>query len=67
MFAFGNVLNKVDYSYKPNIINDEYSKKIHALPVLPQNLNLEDVSELIDKLESGCFDIKILDDIKGLE
>lgn len=67
MFAFGSVLNNIDYSCGPNIIIDEYGKKIHAYPVLPQNLTLDEMSMIINNLENGCYSSDILDGVPSFQ
>ena len=41
MFVFEGLFNNIDYSYNPNIIIDEYGKKIHAYPILPNGISLK--------------------------
>ena len=67
MFGFGSVLDNIDYNYQPNIIMDEYGKRIHAYPILPQNLNLEEISIIINNLENGCYNLDVLNNIQGLQ
>ena len=67
MFGFGSVFDNIDYNYQPNIIMDEYGEKIHAYPILPQNLSLEEISIIISNLENGCYDIDILDNIQDFQ
>lgn len=67
MFGFGRVLDNIDYNYQPNIIMDEYGKRIHAYPILPQNLSLEEISIIINNLENGCYNLDVLNNIQGLQ
>lgn len=60
MFAFDGLLDKIDYSYNPNIIVDDYGKSIHAYPLLPSFLNLQEVYYIMDKLEHGNYDENLL-------
>lgn len=60
MFAFEGLLNNIDYTYSPNIIVDEYGKKIHAYPVLPHNMSLEDIAYIVDEIEKGNYNKEIL-------
>lgn len=60
MFAFEGILNNIDYSYNPNIIIDEYGKKIHAYPILPNGMSLEEISNIIDEIEKGNYDVNIM-------
>lgn len=60
MFAFDGLLNNIDFSQAPNIIIDEYGKKIHAYPILPKDISLEDMSRIIDEIEKGNYDKSIL-------
>ena len=61
MFAFEGILNNIDYSYNPNIIIDEYGKKIHAYPILPNGISLEEIINIIDEIEKGNYDVNIMD------
>ena len=61
MFAFEGILNNIDYSYSPNIIIDEYGKKIHAYPILPNGISLEEIINIIDEIEKGNYDVNIMD------
>lgn len=61
MFAFEGLLNNIDYSYNPNIIIDEYGKKIHAYPILPNGISLKEISSIIDEIEKGNFNYDILE------
>lgn len=61
MFAFEGILNNIDYSYNPNIIIDEYGKKIHAYPILPNGISLEEITNIIDEIEKGNYDVNIMD------
>lgn len=67
MFGFGRGLNNIDYNYNPNIIADDYGKKIHAYPVLPKNLTLGELSIIINNLEKGYYSLDILNNIKGFQ
>ena len=60
MFAFEGILKNIDYTYNPNIIIDDYGKKIHAYPVLPRGMNLDDMSFIIDEIERGNYSPDIL-------
>ncbi len=60
MFAFDGLLDKIDYSYNPNIIVDDYGKSIHAYPLLPSFLNLQEVYYIMDELEHGNYDENLL-------
>ena len=60
MFAFDGLLNNIDFSKNPNMIIDEYGKKIHAYPILPKDISLKDMSHIIDEIEKGNFDQTIL-------
>lgn len=60
MFAFEGILNNIDYSHNPNIIIDEYGKKIHAYPILPNGMSLEEISNIIDEIEKGNYDVNIM-------
>lgn len=60
MFAFEGLLENIDYSYSPNIIVDEYGKKIHAYPILPSGISLEEISYIISEIEKGNYDCNIL-------
>ena len=60
MFIFGDLINNIDYSYCPNIVIDEYCKKIHAYPILPYNISLKDISNIIDEIEKGNFSQNII-------
>lgn len=59
MFAFGSILDRIDYSSNPNIIIDDYGKKIHAFPVLPKNINIEEIGIIINNLENGDFNLDL--------
>ena len=61
MFAFEGLLNNIDYSYNPNIIIDEYGKKIHAYPILPNGISLKEISSIINEIEKGNFNYDILE------
>jgi radical SAM superfamily enzyme YgiQ (UPF0313 family) len=50
MFAFEGVLQNIDLNDCPNIIIDEYGKKIHAYPILPKNFTMEEMANLIQAL-----------------
>ncbi|MBE6154086.1 MAG: hypothetical protein E7163_00715 [Firmicutes bacterium] len=67
MFGFGDIINNIDYDYLPNIIIDEYGKKIHAYPVLPNNLTLKEISVIINKIENGDYSTEYLDNIQGFK
>lgn len=60
MFAFEGILNNIDYSYNPNIIIDDYGKKIHAYPILPNGMSLEEIASIIDEIEKGNYDVNIM-------
>ena len=60
MFAFEGIFNNIDYSYNPNIIIDEYGKKIHAYPILPNGISLKEISNIIDEIEKGNFNYNIM-------
>ena len=60
MFVFDGLLSKIDFSKKPNMIVDEYGKKIHAYPILPDGITLKEMSRIIDEIEKGNFDHNIL-------
>lgn len=60
MFVFDGLLDKIDFSMHPNIIIDEYGAQIHAYPILPKNISLEEMSHIIDEIEKGNFDQSIL-------
>ena len=60
MFAFEGLLDGIDYSYNPNVIVDDYGKKIHAYPVLPNEYDLKSMSHIIDEIESGNYSKKML-------
>ena len=65
MFAFEGLLNSIDFSYNPNIIIDYYGKKIHAYPILPSGMTLQEISYIISEVENGNYNLKILNDIKA--
>jgi hypothetical protein len=46
---------------------DEYGKRIHAYPILPQNLSLEEIPIIINNLENGCYNLDVLNNIQGLQ
>ena len=60
MFAFGEILNNIDYNYLPNIIIDDYGRSIHAFPILPSWLTLKEVEFIINNIEQGDFSSNIL-------
>ena len=60
MFAFDGLLDKIDYSCNPNIIVDDYGKRIHAYPLLPSFLNLQEVYYIMDELEHGNYNENLL-------
>lgn len=60
MFAFEGIFKNIDFSCNPNIIIDEYGKKIHAYPILPQGYTLDEMSELINQIEAGNYSLSIL-------
>ncbi len=62
MFGFEGIMKNIDYSYKPNIIIDEYGRKIHAYPILPHDITLEDMSKIVSELESGNYSVDIMND-----
>ena len=64
MFAFEGIFKNIDFSYNPNIIIDDYGKNIHAYPILPNGITLEDMSKIINEIESGNYSQSILDDTK---
>ena len=64
--------NLKDFTNADGLIIDgkkenEYGEKIHAYPILPQNLSLEEISIIINNLENGCYDIDILDNIQDFQ
>ena len=61
MYAFGPIMDNLDYEFEPNIIMDSYSKKIHAFPVLPKGLSLDSIYTLIFEIEKGNYSLDILD------
>lgn len=61
MFVFEGLFNNIDYSYNPNIIIDEYGKKIHAYPILPNGISLKEISNIIDEIEKGNFNYSIME------
>lgn len=61
MFAFEGILKNIDFSCNPNIIVDEYGKRIHTYPILPKGYTLDKMSELIDQIENGNYSISLLD------
>ncbi len=65
MFAFEGLLNSIDFSCNPNMIVDDYGKRIHAYPILPSGMTLQEISYIISEIESGNYNLKILNDIKG--
>ena len=65
MFLFEGLLSNIDFSYDPNIITDEYGKKIHAYPILPRGMTLDEISYIINEIEKGNYDLKILDSNKS--
>lgn len=67
MFAFDGLLNTIDYSYEPNIIIDDYGKRIHAYPILPKNVSLKKISYIIDEVESGNYSQEILNILSSSE
>lgn len=60
MFVFDGLLHKIDFSVNPNMIVDDYGKKIHAYPILPSNISLNDIACIIDNIESGNYNKDIL-------
>ena len=60
MFGFEGLMDSIDYSYQPNIIINEYSKSIHAYPILPNQFDLARISYVINQIEAGNYDKKIL-------
>lgn len=60
MFAFEGLLHKIDFIVSPNIIIDEYGKKIHAYPILPNGISLNDISYIIENIEAGNYNKNIL-------
>ena len=60
MFAFEGLIKNIDMSYNPNIIIDDYGKKIHAFPILPNNVTLEDMAKIVYEIERGNYSVDIL-------
>ena len=61
MYVFEGIFKNIDFDYEPNIIIDDYGKKIHAYPVLPKGMDLEKMSILVDEIESGNYSSSLLD------
>jgi len=60
MFGFEGIIKNIDLSYNPNIIVDEYGKRIHAYPILPSNTTLGDMTKIINQIENGNYSSDIL-------
>ena len=63
MFAFEGILKNIDYTYNPNIIIDDYGRSIHAYPVLPSGLTLDDMSLIIDEIEKGNYSLDVVNKV----
>ena len=63
MFAFDGVLHNIDLTENVNIIVDEYSKKIHAYPVLPKCFDMDTMAQLVDEIESGNYSLEVLNSL----
>lgn len=60
MFGFEGIMKNIDFSYKPNIIIDDYGKKIHAYPILPNGTTLDDMAKIVNEIEKGNYSSEIL-------
>lgn len=60
MFAFDGLYKNIDFHNNLNVILDDYGKKIHAFPILPQNFSLAEIGDIINEIEKGNFNHSIL-------
>jgi len=64
MFAFEGFVSNLENYDQINMISDNYSKKIHAFPVLPKDMTIEKISCIIDEIEAGNYSLDIIKEFK---
>ena len=51
MFGFAGLSTKIP-DFKENILNSDYAEKIHAYPMLPKGITIENMVKLIEQKEN---------------
>lgn len=60
MFAFEGLYNNINFNDNPNIILDNYGRKIHSFPILPKDYSLEEIGIIINEIEKGNYNLSVL-------